>query len=513
MTKFFKLLFVAGLVCAVVIVVAKASRKRATAPAWQPPVVETPLAEPEERVKESESEGMTPPAEAPGVDIAVSSSGAALVSEFASPGAANAVLEEEDECIEVQLEVATEEGMGPPADAPPQDLAFDAHGVPVVSELAAPAAAEPEADAAEGALEVAAEEGMTAAAEPADDTPISSTGEPLISELAAPQVEAQAMDAEAALLDALAESEAAEQAPLDTALHAESDATAIPDLELALDEAEAQGRAAEVDIEDPEPDILSRAFDELAATPDDEPPVIAPIAAEPEVRADENLLASVEEALGDLEPAPIVPPPRRTAESYLDEGNVYFNVGQYGLAIERYGAAISMDSDLTAAFYNRANAHTRAGEFDKALADYDRALELQPMDADALNNRGMLHLYRSNYANALGDFNRALELDPSDTTVMVNRGLAQLHSGNAAAALVDFRAAANMDSGDAAAQYGAAQAAASMGNKDEALRHVARALELDAGYAREAAADPRLTILSGDEEFLRLLRQAGTRSG
>ncbi|MYH68032.1 MAG: hypothetical protein F4152_05655, partial [Dehalococcoidia bacterium] len=26
----------------------------------------------------------------------------------------------------------------------------------------------------------------------------------------------------------------------------------------------------------------------------------------------------------------------RTAASYLDEGNVYFNVGQYALAIERY---------------------------------------------------------------------------------------------------------------------------------------------------------------------------------
>jgi hypothetical protein len=52
-----------------------------------------------------------------------------------------------------------------------------------------------------------------------------------------------------------------------------------------------------------------------------------------------------------------------------------------------------------------------------------------------------------------------------------------------------------------------------MGDKAEALRHVARALELDSGYAREAAADPRLSLLSGDEEFLRLLRQSGTRTG
>ena len=53
-----------------------------------------------------------------------------------------------------------------------------------------------------------------------------------------------------------------------------------------------------------------------------------------------NLFSSVEEALDDLEPAPIVPPPRRTAESFLDEGNVSFNVGHYGLAIERYGPCL-----------------------------------------------------------------------------------------------------------------------------------------------------------------------------
>ena len=124
----------------------------------------------------------------------------------------------------------------------------------------------------------------------------------------------------------------------------------------------------------------------------------------------------------------------------------------------------------------------------------------------------MLHLYRTNYAAALADFNRALDIDSSDTTVMVNRGLAQLHGGNAAAALVDFREAAQMDQSDAAAQYGAAQAAATMGNREEAFRHIGRALELDPAYAREAAADPRLAILSGDEEFLKLLRQTGPRA-
>jgi tetratricopeptide (TPR) repeat protein len=121
----------------------------------------------------------------------------------------------------------------------------------------------------------------------------------------------------------------------------------------------------------------------------------------------------------------------------------------------------------------------------------------------------MLHLYRGSYAAAIADFNAALEVDPGDTTVMVNRGLAHLQSGDAAAALIDFLAATRLDGEDAAARYGAAQASAILGNRDEALRHVERALAIDPAYAREAAGDPRLALLQGDPEFLRLLREAG----
>ncbi|MXX18460.1 MAG: hypothetical protein F4Z48_03075, partial [Dehalococcoidia bacterium] len=53
----------------------------------------------------------------------------------------------------------------------------------------------------------------------------------------------------------------------------------------------------------------------------------------------------------------------RTAASYLDEGNVYFNVGQYALAVERYTRALAETPALPAALANRAPAHTRLGAF------------------------------------------------------------------------------------------------------------------------------------------------------
>ena len=488
MKRLFKFLLFAGIVTAVVVYVTNASRKRATGTqpgepsSWAPPTVQ-PAEEETHYEPAHGTNGVSPAVEfaagapdEPG-ETAEAIEEALAEAELLTAEEAEAVYTETaaDEALaSVEEAIATDEGMPPAPDDDFEDTALDEAGDLVISELA-----EPGAD--EELLEAAAD--------------------------------AAALDEEAAR--AVAEVEAALMA------EGAAELASAPAIEALLDEAEKAGELSagvvvlDTDAEPVEPAELAEIIEELAAPvveakaePEPEPDA-EPEAATP---AGEDLFSSVEEALVDLEPAPIVPPPRRTAESYLDEGNVYFNVGQYGLAIERYGQAISMDDSLTAAYYNRANAHTRAGDFDKALADYDRALELQPLDADALNNRGMLHLYRTNYAAALSDFNRALEIDPSDTTVMVNRGLAQLHGGNAAAALVDFREAAQADESDAAAQYGAAQAAATMGNRDEALRHVARALEMDPAYAREAAADPRLALLSGDEEFLKLLRQTGTRT-
>ena len=201
----------------------------------------------------------------------------------------------------------------------------------------------------------------------------------------------------------------------------------------------------------------------------------------------------------------------RSADAYLDEGNVYFGVGQYALAIDRYSQAIEADPDLVAAYYNRANANSRAAHYEDALADYDRALELAPDDSDALNNRGMLHLYREDYAKAEADFDAALAVEPGDTTIVVNRGLARLNLGQAAAALADFEHAAKLDPDDAAAEYGAAQASAALAKREDALRHVARAIDLDEQYVREAASDPRLELLQGDEAFLKLLRERKQR--
>lgn len=200
--------------------------------------------------------------------------------------------------------------------------------------------------------------------------------------------------------------------------------------------------------------------------------------------------------------------PGRSAASYLDEGNVYFSVGQYGMAIDRYTRALELEPDNAAALYNRANARARTRAYDEALEDYNRALELSPNDPDILNNRGMLHLIRHRFAEAIADFERALALDPQDTTVLVNRGLAYLQASESERALADFRTALELDPRDADARYGAASALAVLRRTDEALAELREALALDPSLAREATSDPRLAPLRDNPEFIRLLRGA-----
>jgi tetratricopeptide (TPR) repeat protein len=504
MRRLRRLLIVVAILAGAAAVAVLAVRRRgrswpAPEPGWTPPAVEPVLTIDEDEaleqeIADAEAEGMRAPDWEPAVDVAIDETGHVVEPE---PPAEPAIVEEPD---------AGAAPAAAPAAGAPEELSDEA-----VRQLFAEAAeleravaefeqleqaftgtfggiAPPEAAEAREDLDFAA---MLAASEPAP--------EPLIL-----PIEDEAEPA--------AEPLPAEQAP----------APAEPDIILsrfeelaAMPEPEAQPAPSAAELERQAAD----AANEGMAPPPGAPPVdeaydasgaaVAGRPADAPSEPEEPLPASLEEALSDLQPAPIQRPPRRTAESYVDEGNVYFNVGQFALAIDRYTAAIELDPGLAAAYYNRANAYTRSGEFEKALADYNRALELQPNDPDALNNRGMLHLYRGNSAAALADFDAALAVDPGDTTVMVNRGLAHLHGGDAAAALLDFLAAAGLDPDDPAAHYGAAQAAASMGNREEALRHAQRALALDRGYAREAAADPRLAILQGDPEFLRLLREAG----
>ena len=218
----------------------------------------------------------------------------------------------------------------------------------------------------------------------------------------------------------------------------------------------------------------------------------------------------IDEALDDVAPARVTA--GRDAESYLDEGNVYFNVGQWTLAIDRYTQALELDSGLTAGYYNRANARTRAGEYDAALGDYNRALEIshrtmrtRSTTAACSTSTGRTTRRRWTTSSARSRWIRGHNGDGESRV----RASARRQPGGGAAK-TSARPLSH-DPRDAAARYGAARrprCSATGTGRSPASGGRSRSTRQ---YAREAAADPKLVGLEGDDEFMRLLRDAGAR--
>lgn len=95
------------------------------------------------------------------------------------------------------------------------------------------------------------------------------------------------------------------------------------------------------------------------------------------------------------------------------EGNIHFEDGEYGAALERYESALAADPE--AAHYVRAKARAlmQLGRHDQSLAWFNRAVEMQPFFGGTYANRGILHDRMGRYRSAVADYEKALELDQS----------------------------------------------------------------------------------------------------
>ncbi|MDW8046974.1 MAG: tetratricopeptide repeat protein, partial [Chloroflexota bacterium] len=120
--------------------------------------------------------------------------------------------------------------------------------------------------------------------------------------------------------------------------------------EAATSEATPPAPAPPADQDAAERDDLEALWEEILATAEGRS------ATPPPPEPPRDALAAVLEEAAETMPRYGGAVPRRSAASYLDEGNIYFNVGQYAMAIDRYSRALELDPENAAADYNRANA-------------------------------------------------------------------------------------------------------------------------------------------------------------
>ncbi|MGD8780580.1 MAG: tetratricopeptide repeat protein [Ignavibacteria bacterium] len=74
------------------------------------------------------------------------------------------------------------------------------------------------------------------------------------------------------------------------------------------------------------------------------------------------------------------------AENLLQQGNTYYQSGQFAEAIEVYEKILSMGYESSALHYNLGNAYFRSEQLGLSILNYEKALKLDPDDEDIQYN-------------------------------------------------------------------------------------------------------------------------------
>ncbi len=108
------------------------------------------------------------------------------------------------------------------------------------------------------------------------------------------------------------------------------------------------------------------------------------------------------------------------AKRHVEQGNVHFNQGAYGKAVEEYTTAIGLDPRLAEAYVSRGRAYYfTLGATAKTDDDLLKAIELDAKSAIAYYYLGLSDAVTGAYDRAIANFSRAIEFD---------KGLARAYS-------------------------------------------------------------------------------------
>ncbi len=116
-------------------------------------------------------------------------------------------------------------------------------------------------------------------------------------------------------------------------------------------------------------------------------------------------LGELDNALEDLNIAVTNP---NNDSAYNSRGNVFYELGNYELALADYTQAINSGYSWSFVYNNRGLAHSRLGDEERALNDYQTAVALDSENGAAYNNIGVYHFYNGDMDSALENYELAL---------------------------------------------------------------------------------------------------------
>jgi serine/threonine protein kinase len=173
-------------------------------------------------------------------------------------------------------------------------------------------------------------------------------------------------------------------------------------------------------------------------------------------------------------------PSQKTAEQWLNEGNMLQDSGQYEEALVAYERALQLDAKYVDAYDALGDACSSLNRYQEALDAFNRAIQLDPTFAHAFEGKGNILYNWQRYQEALVAYERALQLDSSSMSAYCGKGDALYYLNRYQEALLSYERASQLEPTYAATHNGKSWTLFHLKRYDEALIAAEHAIRLDA---------------------------------
>lgn len=138
----------------------------------------------------------------------------------------------------------------------------------------------------------------------------------------------------------------------------------------------------------------------------------------------------------------------RHSGAYTQKGQLYFDEGQFDVAIENYTQAIQIEPSASS-YRGRGVAYVALGEHKKAIEDFTQVLKLEPQDELTLIERAKQYIEVGKYQEAIDDTTAAMQTNAELADIIVpmahkHRAVAYMMLGDKENAISDAQKACSL---------------------------------------------------------------------